>query len=96
MAGDLVVAVASARVGKTGPFLDDVEDEHAAEQDYGVPYTNLVKFAKEWAANNVRAVQLVGWNIGGQDGGDPSQDTEPDWALGSNSTMQLPRCRAWA
>ena len=47
------------------------------EQDYGVPYTNLVKYAKDWAANNVRAVQLVGWNIGGQDGGDPSQDTEP-------------------
>ena len=47
------------------------------EQDYGVPYTKLIKYAKEWATNNVRAVQLVGWNIGGQDGGDPSQDTEP-------------------
>jgi hypothetical protein len=47
------------------------------EQDYGVPYTNLIRFAKEWAANNVRAVQLVGWNKGGQDGDDPSQDTEP-------------------
>lgn len=51
------------------------------EQDYGVPYTNLVKYAREWAANNVRAVQLVGWNKGGQDGGDPTQDTEP--GLGS-------------
>jgi hypothetical protein len=51
------------------------------EQDYGVPYTNLVRYAKEWAANNVRAVQLVGWNKGGQDGDDPSQDTEP--GLGS-------------
>jgi hypothetical protein len=50
---------------------------NTTEQDYGVPYTNLVKYAKEWAANNVKAVQLVGWNIGGQDGGDPSQDTEP-------------------
>lgn len=47
------------------------------EQDYGVPYTNLVKYGREWAANNVRAVQLVGWNNGGQDGGDPSQDTDP-------------------
>lgn len=47
------------------------------EQDYGVPYTNLVKYAKEWAANGVKAVQLVGWNKGGQDGDDPSQDTEP-------------------
>jgi hypothetical protein len=50
---------------------------NTTEQDYGVPYTNLVKYAKEWAANNVRAVQLVGWNNGGQDGGDPAQDTDP-------------------
>lgn len=50
---------------------------NTTEQDYGVPYTNLVRYAREWAANDVRAVQLVGWNIGGQDGGDPSQDTEP-------------------
>ncbi|HEX3717243.1 MAG TPA: DUF6259 domain-containing protein [Verrucomicrobiae bacterium] len=47
------------------------------EQDYGVPYTNFVSYAKEWAANNVRAVQVVGWNKGGQDGGDPTQDTDP-------------------
>lgn len=47
------------------------------EQDYGVPYTNLIKYARDWAADNVRAVQLVGWNNGGQDGGDPTQDTDP-------------------
>jgi hypothetical protein len=47
------------------------------EQDYGVPYTNLVRYAREWAANGVKAVQVVGWNKGGQDGDDPSQDTEP-------------------
>jgi hypothetical protein len=47
------------------------------EQDYGVPYTNLIKYAKEWAANGVKAVQVVGWNKGGQDGDDPSQDTDP-------------------
>jgi Domain of unknown function (DUF6259) len=50
---------------------------NTTEQDYGVPYTNLVRYAREWAANDVMAVQLVGWNKGGQDGGDPSQDTEP-------------------
>jgi len=50
---------------------------NTTEQDYGVPYTNLVRYARDWAANDVRAVQLVGWNIGGQDGGDPSQDTDP-------------------
>ena len=50
---------------------------NTTEQDYGVPYTNLIKYAKDWATNNVRAVQLVGWNLAGQDGGDPSQDTDP-------------------
>ncbi|MGH8022750.1 MAG: hypothetical protein ACRED1_04155 [Limisphaerales bacterium] len=47
------------------------------EQDYGLPYTNFVQYGREWAANGVRAVQVVGWNIGGQDGDDPSQDTDP-------------------
>lgn len=47
------------------------------EQDYGLPYTNFVEYGREWAANGVRAVQVVGWNIGGQDADDPSQDTDP-------------------
>lgn len=48
-----------------------------AEQDYGIPYRELPKYIDECAANGVKAVQLVGWNIGGQDGGDPSLDTDP-------------------
>ncbi|HTV40215.1 MAG TPA: hypothetical protein VMF08_06555 [Candidatus Sulfotelmatobacter sp.] len=47
------------------------------EQDYGLPYTNFVQYGREWADNGVRAVQVVGWNIGGQDADDPSQDTDP-------------------
>ncbi|MDE3066684.1 MAG: hypothetical protein KGJ60_03945 [Verrucomicrobiota bacterium] len=47
------------------------------EQDYAIPYTNLASYAREWAANGVRAVQLVGWNKGGQDGDDPSLSTDP-------------------
>lgn len=47
------------------------------EQDYGLPYTNFVQYGREWAANGVKAVQVVGWNIGGQDADDPSQDTDP-------------------
>lgn len=47
------------------------------EQDYGLPYTNFVEYGREWASNGVRAVQVVGWNIGGQDADDPSYDTEP-------------------
>lgn len=50
---------------------------NSVEQDYLVPYTNLLKYAREWAAHGVKAAQLVGWNKGGQDGDDPSQDTDP-------------------
>ena len=50
---------------------------NSPEQDYRVPYTNLITYAKECAENGVSAIQLVGWNQGGQDGGDPAQNTEP-------------------
>lgn len=47
------------------------------EQDYRVPYTNLISYAQQCADNGVSAIQLVGWNHWGQDGGDPAQDIEP-------------------
>jgi hypothetical protein len=48
-----------------------------AEQDYSIPYRDIVTYGDECAANGVTAIQLVGWNRGGQDGGDPSLDTDP-------------------
>lgn len=45
--------------------------------DDSVTYSGFVEYGKEYAANGVRAVQLIGWNKGGQDGGDPSFDTDP-------------------
>lgn len=48
-----------------------------AEQDFSIPYRELPGYIDECAANGVRAIQLVGWNIGGQDGGDPCLDTDP-------------------
>jgi len=68
------------------PHLPDwVKDNHSwlqlqvngAEQDYSIPYRKLPRYIDECAANGVTAIQLVGWNHGGQDGGDPSQDTDP-------------------
>ena len=50
-------------------------------QNYGVKYTQLIKYGEECAKNGVKAIQLVGWNKGGQDGGNPSMDTDP--GLGS-------------
>lgn len=48
-----------------------------AEEDFSIPYRELPKYIDECAANGVTAIQLVGWNIGGQDGGDPCLDTDP-------------------
>jgi len=50
---------------------------NAPEEDYSIPYRDLVKYGEECAKNGVTAIQLVGWNHGGQDRYDPSQDTDP-------------------
>lgn len=51
------------------------------EEDYTISYSKFVEYGREYAENGVKAVQLIGWNIGGQDRDDPSQDTDPN--LGS-------------
>jgi hypothetical protein len=66
----------------TAPWALDVHSwlqlrADGAEQDFSVPYRALPKYIDECAANGVTAIQLVGWNHGGQDGGDPSLDTDP-------------------
>ncbi len=48
-----------------------------AEQDFSIPYRDLLKYGDACADNGVRAIQLVGWNLGGQDGGGPSLSTDP-------------------
>lgn len=54
---------------------------NSPEQEYRIPYSRLPEYGDECARNGVGAIQLVGWNRGGQDGGDPSLDTDP--GLGS-------------
>lgn len=40
-------------------------------------YRELVDYCEECKENNVKAIQLTGWTVGGQDRGDPSHDTDP-------------------
>ena len=49
---------------------------NGSEQDYTIPYRDILKYGEECAQNGVGAIQLVGWSLGGQDGGDPSLDTD--------------------
>lgn len=55
---------------------------NSPEADYRVPYKELAKYGRECADNGVGAIQLVGWNHGGQDGDDPAQNTEPGLGTG--------------
>jgi hypothetical protein len=59
---------------------------NAPEEDYSIPYRKLVEYADECAKNGVTAIQLVGWNRGGQDRGDPSQDVDP--GLGTRQELR--------
>lgn len=59
---------------------------NSPEQDYRVPYKELVKYGEECAENGVAAIQLVGWQYGGQDGGDPSLAYEP--GLGTEEELK--------
>jgi hypothetical protein len=48
-----------------------------AEDDLRTPFSQLARRAKTLAENGVTALQLVGWNHGGQDRGNPSHDPDP-------------------
>jgi hypothetical protein len=48
-----------------------------AEDDLRTPFSELSKRAAPLAQNGVTALQLVGWNHGGQDRGNPSHDPDP-------------------
>lgn len=50
---------------------------NSPEEDYTISYRDLQKYIDECVRNGVGAIQLVGWNRGGQDRGDPCQDTDP-------------------
>ena len=50
---------------------------NSPEDSLRYSYRDLAKLGEDCARNGVRAIQLVGWNRGGQDRGNPSLDTDP-------------------
>ncbi len=50
---------------------------NSPEDSLRYSYRDVAKIGDDCAANGVRAIQLVGWNRGGQDRGNPSLDTDP-------------------
>jgi hypothetical protein len=51
--------------------------ENSPEQEWRIKYNDLVQYGEDCAKNGVKAIQLDGWNNGGQDGNNPSHDTDP-------------------
>jgi hypothetical protein len=50
---------------------------NSPEDELRVHFRDLVKIGVECARHGVEAIQLVGWNDGGQDQGNPSHDPDP-------------------
>lgn len=59
---------------------------NSPEDELRIRFTDLPKVAEECARHGVKAIQLVGWNDGGQDRGNPSHD--PDPRLGTFRELQ--------
>jgi hypothetical protein len=49
---------------------------NSPEDELRIRYTNLVELGEDCARHGVKAIQLVGWNNGGQDQGNPSHDID--------------------
>ncbi|MBN2583374.1 MAG: hypothetical protein JXL80_09910, partial [Planctomycetes bacterium] len=54
---------------------------NSPEDELRMRFTDLVEVGRQCARHGIKAIQLVGWNDGGQDQGNPSHD--PDLRLGT-------------
>jgi hypothetical protein len=69
----------------TPPLPGWLRDPHAWQQvhinspedELRVRFADLPRIGEECARSGVKAIQLVGWNAGGQDQGNPAHDPEP-------------------
>jgi len=50
---------------------------NSPEDELRIRFKDLVKIGEDCARHGVKAIQLVGWNDGGQDQGNPSHDPDP-------------------
>jgi hypothetical protein len=70
---------------KTPPVPEWAQQPHAWQQihinspedELRVRFSDLIHIGEECARHGVKAIQLVGWNDGGQDQGNPSHDPDP-------------------
>jgi hypothetical protein len=70
------------RPAKSPAWIKDIHSwqqiqVNSPEQEFRFPYSELPTYAADCARHGVKAIQFVGWNHGGQDGGNPFHDAEP-------------------
>jgi hypothetical protein len=56
-------------------------------------YKDLVKYGQECAKHGVSAIQLTGWNLGGQDRGNPSHDIDPRLGTWNDLKNSIAECK---
>ena len=56
-------------------------------------YRELIGYAKECAKYGVKAIQLTGWNLGGQDRGNPSHDIDPRLGTWDDLRYAIAECK---
>jgi len=56
-------------------------------------YKDLIVYAKECAKHGVKAIQLTGWNLGGQDRGNPSHDIDPRLGTSDDLKNAIAECK---
>jgi hypothetical protein len=67
---------------------------NSPEDELRLPFRDLPKVAEQCARHGIRAIQLVGWNDGGQDQGNPSHDPDPRLGTFPELREAIARCHA--
>jgi hypothetical protein len=66
---------------------------NSPEDELRTRFSDLPKLARECARHGIGAIQLVGWNDGGQDQGNPSHDPDPRLGTFDELREAIARCR---
>jgi hypothetical protein len=67
---------------------------NSPEDELRLPFRDLPQVAAECAQHGVKAIQLVGWNDGGQDQGNPSHDPDPRLGTFTELKQAIAQCQA--
>ena len=67
---------------------------NSPEDELRMRFTDLPRVGEECARHGVKAIQLVGWNDGGQDQGNPSHDPDPRLGTFEELKAAVARIRA--